>query len=294
MTTRLHAVATKRVYLGVPPRPDGRYDLVIDGRPTASGTVSGGKTMTIDMTSGSTTTDSGPTGSVRFEGLDSGFKDIEIWLPHDDTTELVALDTDAPVEPAAPTDRLTWLHHGSSISQGSNATTPTGTWPAVAARLAGVDLHNLGLGGAALLDPYLGRVLRDTPADVISVKIGINIVNTDLMRLRAFAPSIHGLLDTVREGRVEFVAASDPTGCTAGRLTLRAIRPELARIVEERRGADEHLHHLDGLRLYGEADASRLPLSDRLHPDAATHRLIGERFATLGLAAYVTSSGRHS
>jgi lysophospholipase L1-like esterase len=324
----LHAVATKRVYLGVPPRPDGRYDLVIDGRPTASGTVSGGKTMTIDMTSGSTTTDSGPTGSVRFEGLDSGLNDIEIWLPHDETTELVALDTDAPVEPAAPTDRLTWLHHGSSISQGSNATTPTGTWPAVAARLAGVDLHNLGLGGAALLDPYLGRVLRDTPADVISVKIGINLVNTDLMRLRAFAPAIHGLLDTIREGhpetplivvspilcpihedtpgpaapdvaalvegRVEFVAASDPTGGTAGRLTLRAIRSELARIVEERRRADEHLHYLDGLRLYGEADASRLPLPDRLHPDAATHRLIGERFATLGLAAHVTSSGRRS
>jgi hypothetical protein len=42
--------------------------------------------------------------------------------------------------------------------------------------------------------------MRDTPADLVSVKIGINLVNTDLMRLRAFAPAVHGFLDTIREG----------------------------------------------------------------------------------------------
>ena len=29
----------------------------------------------------------------------------------------------------------------------------------------------------------------------------------------------------------------------------------------------------------GEGDAGELPLPDRLHPDAATHRLVGDRFA---------------
>ena len=42
--------------------------------------------------------------------------------------------------------------------------------------------------------------MRDTPADLISVKIGINLVNTDLMRVRAFGPAVHGFLDTIREG----------------------------------------------------------------------------------------------
>jgi hypothetical protein len=42
--------------------------------------------------------------------------------------------------------------------------------------------------------------MRDTPADVISLKIGINLVNTDLLRLRAFTPAMHGFLDTIREG----------------------------------------------------------------------------------------------
>ena len=63
-----------------------------------------------------------------------------------------------------------------------------------------MELINLGFGGSALLDPFTARAIRDTPADLISVKIGINLVNTDLMRLRAFAPAVHGFLDTIREG----------------------------------------------------------------------------------------------
>ena len=51
----------------------------------------------------------------------------------------------------------------------------------------------------------------------------------------------------------------------------------LAEVVERR--DDPHLAYVDGLGLYGPADAERLPLPDNLHPDAETHRLIGERFA---------------
>lgn len=50
-------------------------------------------------------------------------------------------------------------------------------------------LLNLGLGGRALLDPVVARVIRDTSADLISLEIGINLVNTDLIRLRAFVPT---------------------------------------------------------------------------------------------------------
>jgi hypothetical protein len=56
---------------------------------------------------------------------------------------------------------------------------PTTTWPALAAAGGGVELTNLGLGVGALLDPFTARVMRDTAADLISVKIGINLVNTD-------------------------------------------------------------------------------------------------------------------
>lgn len=135
------------------------------------------------------------------------------------------------------------------------------------------------------------------------------------MRRRAFGPAVHGLLDTIRDGhpdtpllvvsaihcpihedtpgpaaidtdaaatgQLAFRAVGDPAEVAAGRLTLRVIREELARIVGERAQDDPHLHHLDGQLLYGPADHDTMPLPDRLHPDAATHRLIGERFADL-------------
>ncbi|MFD7463109.1 GDSL-type esterase/lipase family protein [Streptomyces tendae] len=311
----LDTLPTKRAYVGAPPRPDGVYDLLVDGRPAGRGSVAGGNTLTIDMTTGTAGIEPGPVGTLRFTDLPEGDKDIEIWLPHNETTELVALRTDAPVEPAPDPGRRVWLHHGSSISHGSDAASPTTTWPALAACLGGVELVNLGLGGGALLDPFTARAMRDTPADLISVKIGINVVNADLMRLRAFGPAVHGFLDTVREGHptapllvvspilcpvhedtpgplapdftdggVRFVATGDPAERASGKLTLNVIRDELSRIVNRRAADDENLYHLDGRELYGEADAADLPLPDGIHPDAATHRLIGERFAKLAFA----------
>ncbi|MGW0208447.1 GDSL-type esterase/lipase family protein [Streptomyces sp. NPDC003233] len=314
-TVELDTLPTKRVYVGAPPRPDGVYDLLVDGRPAGSGRVAGGHTLTIDMTTGTAEHRPGRVGTVRFSGLPGTLKVVEIWLPHNETTELVALRTDAPVEAVPHQGRKVWLHHGSSISHGSDAASPTTTWPALAASLGGAELINLGLGGSALLDPFTARALRDTPADLISVKLGINVVNTDLMRLRAFGPAVHGFLDTVRdghpdtpllvvspilcpihedtpgpslpdysalsEGRLRFRAAGDPAEKAGGKLTLEVIREELARIVRERSAEDPRLHHLDGRELYGEADFGELPLPDGLHPDAAAHRRMGERFAAL-------------
>ncbi|MFC8372747.1 MULTISPECIES: GDSL-type esterase/lipase family protein [unclassified Streptomyces] len=318
-TVELDTLPTKRVYIGAPPRPDGQYDLLVDGRPAGRATATGGNTLTIDMSTGAVEHGTGPADTLRFTGLPERDKTVEIWLPHNETTELVALRTDAPVEPAPVSGRRTWLHHGSSISHGSDAASPTTTWPAFAAAQGGVELVNLGFGGSALLDPFVARTMRDTPADLISVKIGINLVNADLMRLRAFTPAVHGFLDTVREGhptapllvvspilcpihedtpgptafdfsrlgegRLLFTAAGDPEERAEGKLTLGVIRDELKRIVTRRAADDPNVHYLDGRDLYGEADHSELPLPDRLHPDAATHRRIGARFAAHAFAA---------
>jgi hypothetical protein len=313
----LDTLPTKRVYVGSPRRPDCVYDVRVDGKLVDQGTAQGGDSLTIDMTTGSTELESGPIATLQFAGLPHGDKLVEIWLPHDETTEVVALRSDAPVEPAPESGRPVWLHHGSSISHGSNAASPTTTWPALAASLGGVDLVNLGLGGSALLDPFTARVMRDAAADIISLKIGINLVNNDLMRLRAFRPAVHGFLDTIRErhavapllvispilcpihedtpgpslpdlsalssGRLRFRAAGEAAERAAGKLTLTMIRDELAEIVAERSATDPNLHYLDGRALYGEADAAELPLPDAVHPDAATHHLMGRRFADLAL-----------
>jgi hypothetical protein len=314
-TIELDVLPTRYVYAGLPPRPPGVYDLVVDGQLVQQASATGGDVVTIDMSTGAASKQSSEPGTLRFTGLPNHEKTVEIWLPHNETAELVALRTNARLEPGRNENRKIWLHHGSSISQGSNAPSPTTIWPALAASIGHVELINLGFGGSALLDPFTARTLRDTPADMISVKLGINLCNTDLMRARAFTPAVHGFLDTIREGhpvtplvvisplycpihedtpgpgafdldalaasKVSFKATGNAFERKAGKLTLTFIRDELQRIVRQRATDDPHLHYVDGLTLYGEKDFAELPLPDQLHPDGPAHRRIGERFGQL-------------
>ena len=238
--------------------------------------------------------------------------EYELWLPFTDAVELLALRADAPVAPPADRGAVRWLHHGSSISHGYRAESTTGTWPVVAALATGVELTNLAFSGSAMLDPFTARTMRDQPADLISLKVGINLVNGDAMRMRAFRPAVDGFLDTIREGHpvdtdrrglADLLRAgraggrSDRAGSRRGRTSGRspaapkprspwassrcsAIRAALAR---DRRSAGARRTRtstiVDGLRLYGAADAERMPLPDNLHPGPDVQRMIGERFA---------------
>jgi lysophospholipase L1-like esterase len=317
----LDVLPTKTAYAGGPTMPDGVYELTVDDEVLARTTVPGGKVDVVDMATMTTTVQPGEPGTARFTGLPAGSKDVRIWLPQTELTELIALRANAPVEPSPVDGRRVWLHHGSSISHGSTAASPTTTWPATAAGLADVELINLGFSGNALLDPFTARTMRDTPADLISVKIGINVVNADLIRLRGFTPAVHGFLDTVREGHpdapllvispvlcpihedtpgpgapdfssgaLKFVATGSPDDVRAGKLTLNVIRAELAKIVAQRAENDPNLHYLDGRELFGAADIEELPLPDNLHPAPAGHVLIGQRFAQLAFGGAFSAS----
>jgi len=226
---------------------------------------------------------------------------VEVFLPHNVRVELVALEADAPVTPAAGAGRR-WTHYGSSISQGMNAVSAVRTWPAAAARRLGWRLHDLSFAGNAQLDGFAARLIRDTPADLITLKVGINLVNADSMRERTFRPAVHAFLDTIRDGQADtpivlisalacpihegspgpVVAGPDGRARAArrdiekdaGALTLARTREILAEVVAAR--ADARLALLDGRSLFGDADAHLL--YDDLHPDQAGLDLIAERF----------------
>jgi hypothetical protein len=312
-TVEIDVLPTRLSFEGAPPWPAGVYDLTVDGRLVAQQTAKDATLLTIDITTGAMSTKGGAVDTLTFGDLPAGSKRVEIWLPHMEMTELVALRTDRPIEALPSGDRPVWVHYGSSISQGSNADHPLGAWAMVAASLGGVDLVNMGFSGSALLDPFVARTMRDVPADLLSMKVGINIVNTDLMRLRAFRPAVHGFLDTLRDGHpdtplvlmspvycalhentpgpgafdmdalakgtVLFRATGDPSEVATGKLTLTVIRQALADIAKERAVQDPNLYYLDGLDLYGQVDYDELPLADALHPSTAAHSRIGERFA---------------
>lgn len=246
--------------------------------------------------------------TVWFKGLASGEKNCELWLPHNAFIELRSLHVDAgaSINAAAPDDRPRWLHYGSSISHCMEADQPGLIWPAVAARRANVSLQNLGFGGQCHLDQFVARTIRDSSADAISIKTGINVINMDSMRERVFGPALHGFLDTIREGKPDTpILVVSPIYCPSaehhpgptlpdasgrfvtieghsiirdGCMTLTRVRSIIEEVVGIRRAAgDQNLHYLDGLTLFGADDAGDLP--DDLHPNPAGYIRMGERFA---------------
>ncbi|WP_315093654.1 SGNH/GDSL hydrolase family protein [uncultured Cellulomonas sp.] len=300
--------------VAVDPQPPGDpqpYDVLVDGRTVPPGCASQAGVIALEPNAGTTVQRPGPPGVVHLGlgGDGSVERDVEIWLPPRETTRLVAVTADAPLSAPHPVTAPRWVHHGSSISHGAGAASALGAWPMVAARAAGLDLVNLGFSGNAVLDPFVARALRDQPADVITLKLGINVVNHDAIHLRAFAPAVHGFLDTIREGHptTPLVVVSpllcplvettpgptsldpaDPsvfrtTGHASevadGKLTLTVIRSVLSAVVDAR--ADSALTYVDGTSLYGWPDWDDLPMRDLIHPDAEAHRLIGRRFAAV-------------
>ncbi|MET9132856.1 SGNH/GDSL hydrolase family protein [Streptomyces antibioticus] len=238
---------------------------------------------------------------------------VEIWLPVSRGFRLVdvRIPAGATVRPAPPSGPV-WVHHGSSISQCAEADRPTATWPAAVARAAGRSLVNLALAGECHLDPFVARTLRDLPAAAISLELGINVLNGDSMRERAFVPAFHGFLDTIREGRPDTpILVVTPIVCPAaetrpgptllgsdgvvrtvdrpavladGALTLTRIRELLTRHVEARRAdGDERLHVVDGTTLFGPDDVADLP--DGLHPNTAGYARIAARFLPVAFGA---------
>lgn len=290
--------------------PPSRYELTAEGAVVAEARAVAGSRYLFTFEDPSGRVVDGPPSTVRLAGLPAVETEYELWLPFTDAIELLALRADASVAPPADRGFLRWVHHGSSISHGYRAESPTGAWPVVAALATDVALTNLAFSGSAMLDPFTARTMRDQPADLISLKVGINLVNGDAMRMRTFRPAVDGFLDTIRDGHPSTpivvvspiycepvegaagptvqdptrpyewsIAGGTPADVAAGKLSLSAIRAALAEIVERRRPADPNLHYVDGLRLYGAVDAERMPLPDNLHPGPDVQRMIGERFA---------------
>ena len=250
--------------------------------------------------------------TVRFEGIPDGEHHLEVWLPNSASTELLAVRVDDGASLTAPTVApVRWVHYGSSISHCVEAERPTGVWPVLAARKAGVDLTSLAIAGQCQLDGFMARTIRDLDVDLISLKVGINIVNGDTYRERTFVPAVHGFLDTIRDGHPDTPiilvtpiicpAVEDEPGPTAfdedagcrrvprspelmeGALSLVRIRQLLAQAVDVRvADGDTNLHLVSGLDLFGADDVADLP--DGLHPNSAGYARMGERFHALAFA----------
>ena len=290
------------IRIGDAARRPAVFDLVVDGELVDSRETLEGTLITVEPRTGGVGFTPGGDVTVTFD-LPSGHKHVALWLPHAAAVRLRRVSADAAVTTPARTRAMRWTHYGSSISHCMEADRPTGTWPAVAARLASADLQSFAFAGQCHLDPFAARMIAARPADAISLKLGINIVNADSMRERTFVPALHGFLDTIRDHQPDTpIAVITPITCpvveshpgpttlidgtcrvhprpaelAVGALTLERIRQLEREVVEARRHHDPHLHLIEGPELFGPADVDDLP--DGLHPNAAGYQRLGERF----------------
>ncbi|MCG3148064.1 MAG: hypothetical protein PCFJNLEI_01506 [Verrucomicrobiae bacterium] len=230
-------------------------------------------------------------GRDRFEfaNLPAGEHVVELWLPQYGTFRLQALELAAGATCGpAPDNRPRWITYGSSITQCRTAASPTRTWPAIVARTRGLNLTCLGYGGQCHLDSQVARLMRDLPADYLSLCVGINIYGGATLSARTFGASLIGFVKILREKHPTtpvlvcspIYACERETTKNAVGFTLPEMRSEVAQAVEILRAAgDPALRYQDGLELFGPDLVGRLP--DRLHPDAEGYQRLAENFLTV-------------
>lgn len=224
--------------------------------------------------------------SFRFEGLPVGAKLIELWLPQFGEFRLKYLELEDGSEISPAEDlRSRWITYGSSITQCRTAESPSQTWPAIVARARGLNLTSLGFGGQCHLDPMVARVMRDLPADLISMCVGINIYGGAGLGPRTFRSGIIAFVQIVREKHPDtplivmspIYSWERETTPNAVGFTLSDMREEVAAAADALRAyGDRNIHYVNGLDVLGPAHGHLLP--DKLHPNAEGYRLMGRNF----------------
>lgn len=112
--------------------------------------------------------------SARF---DTGL--TRVVLPWRPSVRLISIKGDTSLPRPEQTPDTRYLAYGSSITHGSTAVRPTGTYPARTADLLGTDLFNLGFGGGAHMEAGMADyIAARTDWDIATLEMGINVVQS--------------------------------------------------------------------------------------------------------------------
>jgi lysophospholipase L1-like esterase len=252
--------------------------------------------LEVDLTIGGkviATQDIAYTSICEFPNLPDGKNDIEIWLPQSHRFRLRGMELENATDIAVSADnRPRWVQYGSSISQCKAAYSPSQTWPAIVATRAGFHHTNLGYGGQGHLEVVVARMIRDLPADYISMQEGLNAFGSGSLNPRTYLARLIGFVRILREGHpfTPLAIFSPPYNEICAERTLHGEslddrRSEIAKAVKTLRDhGDSNVHYVHGPTLLGPEDAHLL--GDGVHPSAEGYRVLAERFTELVVDRY--------
>lgn len=224
---------------------------------------------------------------VAFDTLPDGEKIVELWLPQGHPVALRSLLVEDGTDAAPAEDsRPKWITYGSSITHCGEAHSPARTWPGLVARAHGLNLTCLGYGGQCHLDPLLAVMIRDVPADFVSLKVGVNIYGGPSLSQRTFRPAIIGFVRIIREKHPDIPIALISPICSPPRettpnavgITIVQMREQIRDVVSRLTDCgDGNVHYFDGLQLFGH-DLAGKHLPDDLHPNGNGYEILGRNF----------------
>jgi hypothetical protein len=188
----------------------------------------------------------------------------EVWLDQCTVTTVREwlVPEGSSIEPAKDS-RTRWVTYGSSISHCVDAHSPARTWPGVASRVCDLNLTRLGYRGNCHLEPMVARLIRDLPAEIITLKVGINVYGSRSLSIRTLKPALIGFVQIIREQHpMTAVAVLSPIASPPRERIPNAV------------GLTLEINH-DGLSILGE-DLAQAYLHDKLHPNGDGYEYIGE------------------
>jgi lysophospholipase L1-like esterase len=230
---------------------------------------------------------------VRGEGVVSvvlppGVKRVRVWLPQFGFVRLGPVRLVGARTAEASPSRPQVVLYGSSITQCNGADGPSQTWPALVAAAHDWNLRCLGFAGQCQLDPMIARYIRDCPADLIGMCVGVNVHGKSSFSRRTFAAALDGFVATVRDGHPDTPLVLMTPIATADRehhandtgMTLADVRAEVERVHAFLRDrGDTALHLVNGLDVLRPTETGLL--LDGLHPGGDGYRLLAERLTPL-------------
>lgn len=216
-------------------------------------------------------------GTVLLEGAPAGMKRVEVWLPRKPTrVKRLAIDEDAVARPFNDR-RPRWTTYGSSITECKAAYSPSRTWPGIVARERDLNLTCFGFGGNCHAEPMVAMTIRDIPADLITLSMGINIQGGASLSPRTFMAALIGVVEIIREKQPDvpiimvspILSPPRETEKNIVGLSLTDMREAHLAVVDalKKHGADP-IHYVDGLKVFGQAELEAGFLPDNLHPNA--------------------------
>ena len=221
-----------------------------------------------------------------FEKFPSGPKVVELWLPAEVPIAIRELLVDDGTQCELVEDpRPRWVTYGSSLTHCVRANSSARTWPAIVARRHELNLTSLGFGGHCHLEPMVALTIRDLPADLITLKLGINCIGGSL-GARTFPAAVLGLVKIIREKHPTTpIALVSPIGYPPHETTpnivgytISAMRADIqdvfGRLVQD---GDRHLACFNGLDVFDLQLIARYT-TDECHPNGDGIELMAENF----------------